>query len=103
MIIVSIEKIPGKSIIDVKGLVTSSVAQSRHIGKDLAAGLKSVVGGELSGYTEMIEDSNKIVKERLIQRAKQMGANAIVGVHFDITAGQGSVELIGYGTAVIFD
>ncbi|QEY88633.1 protein of unknown function DUF74 [Bacillus amyloliquefaciens] len=100
MIMTTTETIAGKQITEVKGLVTSSIVQSRHIGKDLLAGLKSVVGGELKSYTEMLEDSKKAVKERLIREAEQLGANAIVGLRFELTAGQNTSELIGYGTAV---
>ncbi|ASF28288.1 hypothetical protein WV34_05740 [Bacillus amyloliquefaciens] len=98
MIMTTTETVAGKQITEVKGLVTSSIVQSRHIGKDLLAGLKSVVGGELKSYTEMLEDSKK--KERLIREAEQLGANAIVGLRFELTAGQNTSELIGYGTAV---
>ncbi|GFR54160.1 YbjQ family protein [Bacillus sp. CN2] len=100
MIMTTTETVAGKQITEVKGLVTSSIVQSRHIGKDLLAGLKSVVGGELKSYTEMLEDSKKAVKERLIREAEQLGANAIVGLRFELTAGQNTSELIGYGTAV---
>lgn len=71
MIMTTTETVAGKQITEVKGLVTSSIVQSRHIGKDLLAGLKSVVGGELKSYTEMLEDSKKAVKERLIREAEQ--------------------------------
>ncbi|EOQ08766.1 hypothetical protein IKC_06409 [Bacillus cereus VD184] len=103
MLMVSTDRVVTKTIREVKGLVTGSVVQSRHFGKDLFAGLKSIVGGELSSYTEMLEDSKRIVTERLEQRAKEIGANAIVGLRFEMSAGQGSSELIGYGTAVIVE
>ncbi|MEC3654157.1 YbjQ family protein [Bacillus siamensis] len=103
MIMTTTETVAGKQITEVKGLVTSSIVQSRHIGKDLLAGLKSVVGGELKSYTEMLEDSKKAVKERLIREAEQLGANAIAGLRFELTAGQNTSELIGYGTAVTIE
>lgn len=103
MLIVTTDGIANKNILEVKGTVTSSVVQSRHVGKDLLAGLKSIVGGELSSYTEMLEDSTKMVSERLIKHAQALGANAIVGVRFELAAGQGTSELIGYGTAVVVD
>ncbi|MEH7152944.1 hypothetical protein CN404_30100 [Bacillus thuringiensis] len=103
MLMVSTDIVATKTIIEVKSLVTGSVVQSRHVGKDLFASLKSIVGGELSSYTEMLEDSKRIVKERLEQQAKKLGANAIVGLRFEMAAGQKSLELIGYGTAVIIE
>ncbi|MFJ8356814.1 YbjQ family protein [Bacillus paramycoides] len=103
MLIVTTETIVNKSIVEVKGLVTSSVVQSRNIGKDIVSSLKSIVGGELKSYTEMIEDSKKMVKERLIKQAEELGANAIVGLRFELAAGQNTSELIGYGTAVYFE
>lgn len=101
MLIVTTDSIANKTITEVKGTVTASVVQSRHVGKDIMAGLKSIVGGELSSYTEMLEDSTKMVQERLMKDAQALGANAIVGVRFALTAGQGTSELIGYGTAVV--
>ncbi|MBE7104251.1 YbjQ family protein [Bacillus cereus] len=101
MLMVTTDTVATKEITEVKGLVTASVVQSRHVGKDIFASLKSIVGGELSGYTEMLEDSKKMVRERLEQQAKEVGANAIIGLRLEMAAGQGSSELIGYGTAVI--
>ncbi|MDA1475445.1 YbjQ family protein [Bacillus sp. CLL-7-23] len=103
MLIVTTDAIVGKNIQEVKGLVTGSIVQSRNIGKDILSGFKSVIGGELKSYTGMLEDSKKMVKERLIEQAEAAGANAIVGLRFELSAGQGTSELIGYGTAVIVD
>lgn len=101
MLIVTTETISGKEL-ELKGLVTSSIVQSRNIGKDLMAGLKSLVGGELTGYTEMLEDSKQMALERIIKEAKQLGADAIVGFKFELATGQGTSELIAFGTAVAF-
>jgi uncharacterized protein YbjQ (UPF0145 family) len=103
MLIVTTETITGKHIVETIGLVTSSVVQSRNIGKDLVAGLKSIVGGELKSYTEMLDDSKKMVQERLVKQAQQAGANAIIGFRLELAAGQGTSEVIGYGTAVIVE
>lgn len=100
MIIVTTDTIANQNIVEVKGLVTSSIVQSRNIGKDILSGLKSVIGGELK-YTQMLEDSKKAVRERLVNQAEELGANAIVGLRFELSAGQGTSELIGYGTAVV--
>jgi uncharacterized protein YbjQ (UPF0145 family) len=101
MITATTNKIAGKNIIEVKGYVSGKVVQSRNIGKDIMAGLKSMVGGELKGYTEMISDSEKMAIERMIQEAEKIGANAVVGMRLQSSAGQGTFELIAYGTAVI--
>lgn len=103
MIIVSTETIANKTIIDTKGIVTSSIVQSRNIGKDFLSGLKSIVGGELSSYTEMLEDSKEIALARIKEQATHLNANAIVGFRFTLTSGQGTSELIAFGTAVLVD
>ncbi|MGM0899752.1 MAG: YbjQ family protein [Bacillota bacterium] len=103
MIMVTTDTVANKNIVEVKDVVTSSIVQSRNIGKDLLSGLKSIVGGELKSYTEMLEDSKTTVKSRLIQQAEQVGANAIVGLRLELSAGQGTSELIGYGTAVVVE
>ncbi|KAA6452772.1 YbjQ family protein [Bacillus swezeyi] len=103
MLIVTTDTIANQNIAEVKGIVTSSIVQSRNIGKDILSGLKSVIGGELKNYTQMLEDSKKAVKERLAEQAEAQGANAIVGLRFELAAGQGTSELIGYGTAVLID
>lgn len=100
MIITTTNTIPGKTIVETKGMVTASIVQSRNIGKDILSGLKSIVGGELSSYTEMIEDSKKAVIRKMEEQAKEMGGNAIVGFRFAFTSGQMTSELIGYGTVV---
>lgn len=103
MIIASTETIANKAIIDTKGIVTSSIVQSRNIGKDFLSGLKSIVGGELGSYTEMLEDSKEIALARITEQANKLGANAIVGFRFTLTSGQGTSELIAYGTAVVVE
>ncbi|MCM3588008.1 YbjQ family protein [Mesobacillus maritimus] len=103
MIMVTTETVGDKKIKEVKGLVTSSIVQSRNIGKDILSGLKSIVGGELKSYTEMLEDSKTMVKSRLIKEAEALGANAIVGLRLELAAGQGTSELVGYGTAVVIE
>ncbi|KKB72090.1 MULTISPECIES: YbjQ family protein [Bacillus] len=103
MLIVTTDTIAGHNIQEVKGIVTASVVQSRNIGKDILSGLKSMIGGELKNYTEMLEESKRMVKERMVKQAEESGANAIAGLRFELSAGQGTSELIGYGTAVIID
>ena len=100
MIIVTTDTIPGKTITETKGMASASIVQSRNIGKDILSGLKSIVGGELASYTEMIEDSKRDVIRKLEEQAREMGGNAIIGFRFAYASGQTISELIGYGTVV---
>ncbi|WP_140329423.1 heavy metal-binding domain-containing protein, partial [Vibrio parahaemolyticus] len=76
------DTIPGKEIAEVRGVVTGNVVQSKHIGRDLMAGLKSIVGGEIRGYTEMMTEARDIAIQRMVEQANQKGADAIVGIRF---------------------
>jgi len=101
MITTNIEMIPGKRIVEHFGLIQGSTVRARHVGSDIAAGLKNVVGGELKGYTKLLEDAREEALERLTSQAQQLGANAIVNVRFATSAiTQGAAELMAYGTAV---
>ena len=83
------------------GLVKGSTIQSKHIGKDLGAGFKSLVGGELKGYTQMMDEARAIATERMIKEAEALGADAVVNVRYATSAiVQGAAEVIVYGTAV---
>lgn len=102
MIIVNTETIPGKRIIEVKGLVQGNTVRAKHLGRDIAASFKNMLGGELKGYTELLVESRQEAMARMIEQANQLGANAIVNVRLatsSITAG--AAELYAYGTAVI--
>ena len=97
----NIETIPGKRIVAFHGIVTGNTVRAKHIGRDIMAGLKNVVGGELKGYTELLQDSRAEATERMIEQAKSMGANAVVNVRFATSSiSQGAAELFAYGTAV---
>jgi uncharacterized protein YbjQ (UPF0145 family) len=101
MILTNIETVPGKRIIQHYGIVTGSTVQSKHIGRDIMAGLKNLVGGELKGYTELLQEARNISTDRMIDQAKKMGANAIVNIRFATSSiSQGAAELYVYGTAV---
>ncbi len=101
MIITNIEEVPGKKIVAHYGLVTGSTVRAKHVGRDLMAGLKNIIGGELKGYTELLEDARGQAKDRMIEQAKEMGANAIINVRFNTSSiAQGASELYIYGTAV---
>ncbi len=101
MILTNIESVPGKSIVEHYGLVSGSTVRAKHVGRDIMAGLKNIVGGELTGYTELLHDSRQQATERMTEQARQLGANAIVNVRFATSAvAQGASELYVYGTAV---
>lgn len=102
MLIVTTNDIPGKQITEVKGLVQGSTVQSKHIGRDIGAGLKNLVGGEISGYSEMMADARNIALERLIAEAENLGANAIIGMRYQTSQIMNAAsEVIAYGTAVV--
>ncbi len=101
MIITNIETVPGKTIVEHYGLVTGSTVRAKHVGRDLMASLKNIVGGELKGYTELLEDARKQARERMIEQARELGANAVINVRFNTSSiAQGASELYIYGTAV---
>ena len=96
----SVENVPGLKIEKVFGLVKGEIVQSKHIGKDFMAGLKTIVGGEIQGYTEMIKEARNIATYRMVQEAESLGANAIIGIRYGSSeVMQGSAEIIAYGTA----
>ena len=101
MLLTNIETIPGKTIAVCHGVVSGSSVRSKHVGRDSMAGLKTIVGGELRGYTELLEESREQATERMKAQASQMGANAIVNVRFSTSSvAAGAAEIYVYGTAV---
>lgn len=102
MILVTTESIQGKKITKVFGLVKGNTIRARHIGHDIMASLKNVVGGEISDYTKMMAETREQALDRMMEEAKKLGANAIIGVNFTTTfMMQGAAEFLVYGTAVI--
>ena len=102
MLLVSIHQIPGKEY-EVLGMVKGCVVQSKNFGKDFMAGMKTLVGGEIKGYTEMLVEARQIATKRMVDEANALGADAVVGVTFGSSAVmQGAAEVIAYGTAVKF-
>ncbi len=104
MIVVNTETIPGKRIVALKGLVQGNTVRAKNIGRDIAASLKNIVGGELKGYTELLIESRREAMTRMMAQAEQLQANAVVNVRFatsSITAG--AAELYVYGTAVVIE
>ena len=101
MIITTTDLVYGKEIKETLGLVKGTVVQSKHIGKDIMAGFKTIVGGEIKGYTEMVKEAREIATNRMIEEAKSLGADAIVAVRYgSAEATQGAAEILAYGTAV---
>lgn len=93
--------IEGYKIVATLGLVTGNVVKSKHIGRDIMAGLKTIVGGEICGYTEMLTEARREAQDRMLAEAKSLGGNAVVNVRFTTSAiAQGMSELLAYGTAV---
>jgi uncharacterized protein YbjQ (UPF0145 family) len=101
VILSNTESVPGKTILEFYGVVTGSTVRAKHIGRDLMAGLKNIVGGELKGYTELLQEARNQALERMVQEARSVGANAVVNVRFSTSSvAQGAAELFAYGTAV---
>ena len=102
MKLVNINYIPGQEI-EVLGMVKGNVVQSKNLGKDIGAGFKTLVGGELKGYTEMLQEARQIATKRMVDEAESLGADAVICVRFASSAiVQGAAEVITYGTAVKF-
>ena len=102
MKLVSIETIPGQNF-EVLGIVKGTIVNSKNIGKDIMSGLKTIVGGEITSYTEMLNEARQIATKRMVDEAEAMGADAIVGVRYGSSAVmQGAAEVIAFGTAVKF-
>lgn len=102
MIVVNTETIPGYRILEVKGIVQGNTVRAKHAGRDIAAGLKNLVGGELTGYTELLTESRRQAMERMLAQAQQLSANAVVNVRFTTSSvTPGASEMYAYGTAVI--
>lgn len=102
MLILTANEVPGKQV-EALGLVKGNVVRSKHAGKDFMAGMKSLVGGELHGYTEMLNEAREIATSRMVAEEEKLGADAIVMMRYGSAAIlQGSAEIIAYGTAVKF-
>ena len=102
MIVVNTEFVPGKEIKKAVGLVKGNTIRARHVGRDIMAGFRNIVGGEISDYTKMIAESREQALDRMKAEAEQLGANAVVNVRFSTSYVMGSAaEILAYGTAVI--
>ncbi len=100
----NLDHLPGWRITEHKGLVQGSTVQSKHIGRDIFASLKNIVGGELKGYTELLEEARNEALRRMMQQAKDAGANAVLNIRFGTsTITPGAAEILAYGTAVVVE
>ena len=102
MILVNTDYITGKEL-ETLGLVKGSTIQSKNIGRDITQGLKTIVGGELKAYTEMMDNARALATKRMVEEEESMGADAVVNIRYASSAVmQGAAEVIAYGTAVKF-
>lgn len=104
MLVVTTENVPGRRVSEVKGEVFGVVVRSRGLGGNVMAGLRSLVGGEIHEYTQMLEEARRHALDRMVQNATAMGANAIVMMRYDSSEiGQTMSEIVAYGTAVVLE
>ena len=104
MIMTTLHTIPGKKVIKVLGLCKGNTIRARHVGQDIMAGLKNIVGGEISEYTKLMAESREQALDRMQSDAERMGANAVVGLLFSTSMIMGAAaELLAYGTAVVIE
>jgi len=104
MLVVTTHDIPGQRIVKVVGLVKGNTIRARHLGRDIIAGLKNMVGGEISDYTKMIAECREEALDRMIAQAKANGANAVIGMRFATCEMMDhAAELLAYGTAVVIE
>ena len=98
----NLEAIPGRKVVKHLGMVQGNTVRAKHVGRDIMAGLKNIVGGELKGYTELLTDSREECTQRMVESARELGANAVLNVRFSTSSvSAGASELFVYGTAVI--
>ncbi len=99
--VTNVECVPGKTVIEHYGMVQGSTVRAKHVGRDIMASLKNLVGGELKGYTELLHDARKLAVERMVAQARELGGNAVINVRFATSSvAQGAAEILAYGTAV---
>ena len=104
MLVTTTENIPGSRVVEVKGQVFGLVVRSRGLAGNMMAGLRSIVGGEITEYTQLLEETRKHALDRMVKNAQLMGANAVVMMRFDSSEmGQSMSEIVAYGTAVVIE
>jgi uncharacterized protein YbjQ (UPF0145 family) len=104
MLLSNMEIVPGRRVKEHLGMVEGSTVRSKHVGKDFLAGLKNITGGELKAYTELMNEARAQATDRMVERATQMGANAVLNVRYSTTSiASGAAEILAYGTAVVLE
>ena len=104
MITATIDNVPGRKIVEVLGTVRGNTVRARHVGKDIAAVFKNVVGGEIDDYTKLMAESREQSFDRMLAEARARGADAVVGIRYATSAiSSGAAEILVYGTAVKLD
>jgi len=104
MLVTTLEYVPGRKIVEHLGIVQGSTVRAKHVGRDIMASLKNIVGGELKGYTELLQDAREEAVRRMRAQAEAAGANAVLSVRFSTSSvAQGAAELFAYGTAVVLE
>jgi len=102
MIVTNIESVPGKTIVEYYGVVQGSSVRAKNVGRDFLSGIKNIFGGELTAYTELLQETRTQAVQRMIKQAQSQGANAIINIRFATsTIAAGASEIFGYGTAVM--
>ena len=104
MILVTTDTVPGRTIVKTCGLVRGNAVRARHVGRDILAGLRNIVGGEVFEYTKLMAESREQAIDRMVDDAKRLGANGIVGMRFTTSfVSTGAAELLAFGTAVVVE
>ena len=104
MIVVNTEVVPGFRIVRMMGVVQGNTVRAKHVGRDIAAGFKNLVGGELKGYTEPLTEARRQAMERMLMQAQELGANAVLNLRFSTSAiAGGAAEIYAYGTAALLE
>lgn len=104
MLLSNMEIVPGRRISAHLGVVEGSTVRSKHVGKDIFAGLKNLAGGELKTYTQLLSEARQQATDRMVEQASQLGANAVLNVRYTTSSiTSGAAEILAYGTAVILE
>ena len=104
MILTNMETVAGRTIREHLGLVQGSTIRAKHLGRDIMAGLKNIVGGEVKSYTQLLQQARDEATERMVQQAEGLGANAVINIRYSTASVmQGAAEILAYGTAVIVE
>ena len=104
IIVVTTPEIPGKNLVRTLGLVRGNTIRARHVGKDIMAGLRNLVGGEVTEYAKLLAESREQALDRMVEQAEELGANAVIGLQFQTSVIMGgAAEMMAYGTAVVVE